>query len=371
MADWLQLVVGSLLAVNAALVLAVGLLWLAEHGLTRIGLDRDWALRRRVSATAWVLALGLPFALTALPGNAWNATDVVVGLFLNGNLSNLSLTATEFQSILAFRDGLPRALVAPASPAWQAVAAILLAAALMRALHVMRAAWCLRRLIHASMPLRETKSVRIAVSGDCPVPFAARGLRRNHVVLPAGLVADPEAFRIALAHELQHIRQGDPIREVLVAALSPLFALNPAFWNLSRHMRRLREHHCDAACVARPTMDARDYSLCLLDVARRARQGNPAPGAFTVALLGRKQLTGRATRSQLGHRIELIAKGPSRRAGRLTTLSLLAVFAVTLAGTTWTLRPPADWSQERLMLSSVINLERLETINTLSQRPLR
>jgi len=35
------------------------------------------------------------------------------------------------------------------------------------------------------------------------------------------------------------------------------------------------------------------------------------------------------------------------------------------------IQKPADWTQDRLMLSTIINLERLETINTFGQRPLR
>lgn len=372
MAEALQGIVGMILAANAALILAVGLLVLSTIGLRQIGLERDWSLRRRLTGLAWLLVLALPLALAAVPGNAWNATDVLVGHFLRGNLSNLSISATDFSAILALRDNLPRSIATPATLFWKLVAVTLLTAAILRAAYVIRSALRLRKTVLTARTLRQTATLRIAVSETCPVPFASRGILRHHVVLPVSLLLDREAFRIALAHELQHIRQGDPMRELFVAAASPIFVLNPTFWTLIRQTRRIREHDCDAACVSRPSISARDYSLCLLEVARRAgSRPTRAPGAFSVALLGRRQLTGRATQSQLGHRIEMIAAGPTKPANRLVTVALLVLFAASLSGTAWTLRPPADWSHERLMLSSVMNLERLETINTLSQRPLR
>ena len=66
----------------------------------------------------------------------------------------------------------------------------------------------------------------------------------------------------------------------------------------------------------------------------------------------------------------------------MATLSLLAVpMVAVIFVSALSIQKPTDWSQDRLMLSTVINLERLETINgnlekieTVSgfgQRPLR
>lgn len=361
-----------LLAANAALVLGMALLALADAGLCRAGLDRAWALRRRLAASTLVLALALPLALSQdwTPAAPVNATELVVEQYLRGNLSGLSATA--LSDALAWRGALPRMLTAPDGPVAQALAAVLLAAATGRALWVAGAALRLRGVVRRARPLRRAGRLRIALSSDCAVPFAASGPWRHHVVLPARLALSPDAFRLALAHELQHVRQGDPRFETGVALLSPLFALNPAFWALARRMRRLREHGCDAACIARPGIDARAYALCLLDVARRAAgRGGPGQGTFTVPLLGRRQGSPRRTGSQLGHRIEMIADGPGRPAGRATGAAVLGGFCAACVLGAWTLAAPGEWSQARLMLSSVTNLERLDAINTLARPPLR
>ncbi|MEL6585225.1 MAG: M56 family metallopeptidase [Pseudomonadota bacterium] len=360
------------LAANAAILLSVALLWLANGLIGPLGLTRDWALRRRLTTTAWVSALVLPaFAFMAphwLPTSGMNATDLLVAHFLRGNID---ITATELAAILSLRNTVPQALLTPTTPIWTGLVLVLSAAALLRAAYIARSAWRLHRTLAATTVLRHIGRVTIHISSDCAVPFASRGLTRYHVVLPAYLVTDARAFRIALGHELQHIRQGDPLLELAVAALSPIFALNPAFWALARHTRRLREHDCDAACVARPRGNTRDYSLTLLAVANRASADRFAPGTFSVPFLGRRQMGHRATRSQLGNRIELLAQGPGRRANLVTTAALICALCAALAGTAWLLRSPTDWSHERLELSSVLNLERLETINTLGQRPLR
>ena len=64
----------------------------------------------------------------------------------------------------------------------------------------------------------------------------------------------------------------------------------------------------------------------------------------------------------------------------VTCLAVLPMVAVVFLSAL-SIQKPADWSQDRLMLSAIINLERLETrngsngqlqaYNTFAQRPLR
>ena len=376
MADGLTAGLGFVLAANAALLLAVCLLWISNRFLALAGLARDWTLRRRLTGAAWLLGLLLPtaFVLLAddLPPPVLNATDMLVAQYLRGNLA---ISATDLSHLIELRDRVIHGFTHPGSVVWRSVLAVVLVAGAVRASLVLHAALRLRHVLADARPLRRSRCVTVYLSTDCDVPFAARGLRRHHVVMPAYLAADRRAFRIALVHEMQHIRQGDPLLEMAVALLSPVFALNPAFWSLARQTRRLRENDCDAACVARPGCDVRSYSLTLLAVARRASDGKAGsaslPGLFSVPFVGRRQMGRRATRSQLGSRIELLARRPARPAGRAVSGLVIAAFCTALAGSVWLLRDPSDWSHERLQLSSVLNLERLASINTLGQRPLR
>ena len=358
MAEAARLAVEWALAANAALLLVTLALLILEAAIAHTPLARAWGLRRTLNATAWALVALLPvLALApALPEAPVNATDLVVAQYLKGNLA---LSASELSALIDLRGEVAAALMDRAEPLWRLVAGALAAGALLRGAHVAVTALRLRGLLSRARVLRRAPGLRVLASPEVDVPFATRGLRRRYVVLPAALLGTP-ALRIALAHEMQHLRQGDATVEVALSLVSPLFALNPAFWALARRTRRLREHGCDAACVARPGIDARAYALCLLDVARATR-GGARQGSFSVPFLGRRQIG--PGRSQLAQRIEALCARPA--AARPGIAALLAVALVAAAaGGTWTLRAPGSWSHERLMLSSVTNLERLRARDT-------
>lgn len=360
---------GAFLAANAALLLSWVLLTLFDGFLSRTGLAQAWSLRRRLVAGAWAVSLALPLCLALIPALPVNATDWLVAEFLRGNTALTQISATEFAGLIEAREDLPRSLSEAQGPVWRIVCAMVVTAALYRMIRIGISVLQVRTLVADARVVRDLRGLRVSVSSTCSVPFATAGLRRHHIVLPLTVWATPNQRRMALAHELQHLRQADPVWELAMAALSPLFALNPAFWALTRRTRRLREHSCDAACVARPGIDMREYAMCLLDVARNAQ--NKGPGTLTVALLGRRQMRSATTRSQLGQRIVWIAAGPERRASLWISAALIVAFSAMALGAMLVLRAPDGWSHERLMLSSVVNLERLETINTLAQLPLR
>jgi len=49
-------------------------------------------------------------------------------------------------------------------------------------------------------------------------------------------------------------------------------------------------------------------------------------------------------------------------------LTLSVFLSVAIVGSATSLSKPADWSHERIMLSTVVNLERIDQLNTLAQR---
>ncbi|MBM2578030.1 hypothetical protein JQC91_17120 [Jannaschia sp. Os4] len=357
------------IAANAAVLLAAAALAIADRLAVASGRRRDWTLRSWLTSAAWALALALTLIWIApLPRGGVNGTDLLVGQYLRGNLV---VSASDLSALLAWRGALARELAALEQPLHAALAAVIVGAAILRAGAVALAAWRLRTLLAGARVLRRIGRVRILATGACAVPFAAAGPRARHAVLPEDLLRRPGEARLALTHELQHLRNRDPQREVLVALLSPLFAANPAFWWLVRHARRLREHGCDAACLARADVDARAYAISLLSASRRAA-GAAAPKVLTAPLF-RRAAPGAPgfLRSHLGRRVDAITRPPLARplggAGRIAAFALLCA-SVLLAG--WMLRPPGDWSHERLMLSSVTNLERMAG-GGLGQRPLR
>ena len=95
---------------------------------------------------------------------------------------------------------------------------------------------------------------------------------------------------------------------------------------------------------------------------------------MSVPLFGREGIMGGATaRSALGRRV--IAISQTRKAGGFAGGYLNAVPALLMMAamllTISMLSLPTGWSHDRLMLSTVVNLERLDRINSFGTQPLR
>jgi len=320
---------GQIMVLMAALVFAVFEIF---YALT--GARRHFQTRRRVAyavcTSVLLLPLVLPFAIAAPFAVSMNATDAVVAQYLKGNIS---ISAMEMAWIVD-----------------------------------MRASWVSDIALGGDV-IQQTRRVTILASPSVSVPFSTRGFWRHYVVLPTGMLRDRSAVAMALGHELQHIRQGDVTAEVLISLASPLYVLNPGYWYLSGRVRKLGELACDRAYLARRLQDAHSYSLRLLSIARTAAKVRQQPAAFGVALTGRS-LPWRGRKSMLRSRILEIAHDIDNPAQerKWVGLALSACMSVAIVGTAVSLSKPADWSHERIMLSTVVNLERIDQLNTLAQR---
>ncbi|MEM9840943.1 MAG: M56 family metallopeptidase, partial [Pseudomonadota bacterium] len=228
----------------------------------------------------------------------------------------------------------------------------------------------IRRSLDDGCMLRTTSRLKVVASSHVTVPFSTRGVFRYIVVLPADVCRDREAFRMYLGHELQHIRQGDVNAEIVLSLVSPFLILNPGYWFIAGRMRNLAELSCDRAFLARDRMSARDYSLRLLATARRHLAAeNRVPRAFGVPLIGRS-LPWAPRKSMLKSRIQEIAAhvdDPAKESRMLAGIASVGLTAVILMMAV-SFGTAGDWSHERIMLSTVVNLERINEINSLAQR---
>ena len=357
---------GQLMVLMAALVYAV-----FEVSFALTGQRRHFQTRRRVGLatclTVLMLPLALPFLMASPFAASLNATDAVVAQYLKGNIA---ISALEMEALVEMRRTWVMDTATGTSPLGKAVVLVFAIAALARVGYLLINVQRIRRAVTGGTVLRRSRRLSVIVSPTITVPFTTRGLWRYYVVLPANLMRDPVAVSMTLGHEFQHIRQGDVNAEILLALASPLLVLNPGYWYLSGRIRKLGELACDRAYLARRLNDAHAYSLRLLGIARRASGAAPRqPAAFGVPLLGRP-LPWLARRSMLKSRILEIAANLDRPAretrwgGLVLSCGLsLAIFA----GAT-SLSNASDWSHERIMLSTVVNLERINALNTLAQR---
>lgn len=354
------------LFIDANVMLAVTCLiwWGAGSAVLRTRLRHDYVAQLGLLKgllTAAIISPAIAFGLGLVGRGLWpevpmTASDLAVALYLNGSIA---LPAVEFESLLNLRH---QAVLAasegelPGASLFFGLLALGVALQLVRTiLSVLR----VRRAIAGSYLWRSRGRVQIRFSDTVGVPFAARGLLTRYVILPSDLATRPEELRLIIAHELQHLRKGDVEWDLAFELMRPLFFLNPAYYLLRRAFHSLRELACDQAVVLRRRVGASDYMACLLDFCDR-RLDRPTATGFHVAFV--RQGRGSARRA-LVDRVRAVESVRLRRRSRFTaplTMTGLVLASVLVATV---LRQPSDWSHDRLMLATIVNLERLEAIN--------
>ncbi|WP_323781515.1 M56 family metallopeptidase [Leisingera sp.] len=347
------------------LLLAGTALWLAARKLlARSKLGRAYRPQLRLLNGMTVLLAVTPVLIIAfthfVTPHPPNFSDMLVSQYLQGNVS---MSASRFETLLGLRVDAVRSLTS-LQPLWaQALSAAFAAGMLICLAHVAISVFRLHQNLAAAFTWKRVGRVQLMVSDTVRVAYSTRGLRRRYVVLPAALLNDPRDLRLTIAHELQHFRQRDIECEFFLEMLRPLLFWNPAFYLWRREVRLLREFACDQALMARPRVDVRAYCECLIRACAHAARG---PALFTrrspaVALVDRRET--RRGASLQRRIIAVTARQPQGQNSLGWGVVSLAMAGVVL-GTAMLLQRPSDWSHDRIMLSTIVNLERMASRST-------
>ncbi|KZM51973.1 M56 family metallopeptidase [Labrenzia sp. OB1] len=305
-----------------------------------------------------------------------NLADYAVAQYLRGGIG---IPAEDFQSLLGVRSRMSESIVAMEPGFGKGVALLLIAGFTCFGLRLAVSFARLHRMLSGCHLWRRNGRLKLLLSDRALVPFSARGLHYHYVVIPSDLLAEPDDLGLVLRHEFQHLRRGDVTWEVALECLRPLLFWNPFYYVWKSEVERLRELACDQKVAEDARVDLRSYCLCLLRAAqaglkkrqelmRHDRSGSVA----SVALLEvNDRLLRRSPAQKLRRRVEALME-PNRLHPHwgIVGLAVLPMVAVIFLAAL-SIQKPADWSQDRLMLSAIVNLERLQVINTFGQRPLR
>lgn len=367
----LSALVDAYLDVNILLAFAC-LLWFATLALLRAGgLAHTYTAQLRALRLIFLAIVLAPLAVTGLllaaersglvSGNPLNLSDFVVAQYLQGRFE---MDPARLEALLAARRDLASGAVS-GTMALAALAALAAGFAVFAA-RLAASMWTLRRVIDESFVWRRFGSLELRLSDTVTVPFSTRSLTRRIIVLPSAMLAEPGDLRIALGHELQHLRQRDVDWEIAMEVLKPFFFWNPAFHLWRRQVEELRELSCDRQVLERKGYDVASYGQCLLRVCHNSlrRRRLFALQAPVVALVqAENRLFGHRSAQVLRHRMVALIDGRAERhPGRLAALLLLPLVGLTFLAAL-SIQRPGDWSHDRLMLSTIINLERLEVMN--------
>jgi hypothetical protein len=294
------------------------------------------------------------------PNHGVNVADFIVAQYLQGRFE---MNASALEGLLGIRSHLAEAAFSPAGRLvlWALAAGVLIS--------LLRLGWSvlkLHRIIADSYVWRHSGRLELRVSDLVAVPFSTRGLRTRIVVLPSAMLAREGDLRIALGHELQHLRQGDVEWEMVMELIRPFLFWNPAFYIWRRHVEELRELSCDRQVLARRGYDVAAYCECLLRVCHDGiRRHRLLAVEMPIVALVRPEnrLFGGRSAMLLKRRMMSVIEGRSERHPQLIFAALAApALAVTLLASV-AIQKPGDWSQDRIMLSTIVNLERLAAVN--------
>lgn len=360
--------------INANILFLIGYaLWfLVRAGMHGFGLKHAFGMQLKLLNAVFLaivlapfVALGFQSAQNAGIGRDVNInfSDAVVAYYLNGGFQ---MDSSKFETLVLMRDSFVLNVLNVDGVVAQTVVLVFLAGVVLGLTRLVMSAVCLWRIVTKSYAWRQIGRIHIRLSDHTLVPFSTRGLRNYYVVIPSHMLAADDELKVALAHEFQHIRQGDLEWEVALETLKPIFFLNPAYRAWKRKVEHLRELNCDSQVLSLGRIDASSYCETLLSVCqktlRRDRAFVLAVPKVTLVTADRSSVL-EGKRSFLEHRILSALDGKRPRHQRLV-FAIIAIPLLTVTTlTTLAIQSPGDWSHDRLMLSTVVNLDRLEEIN--------
>jgi TonB family protein len=143
----------------------------------------------------------------------------------------------------------------------------LLLGLLLKARHLIGQYRCLHDTVASGTEWKSLGRVSLVIIDACGSPFSTMALGRRHVVLPMKLLNTPRNLRLAVKHELQHIRNGDLGWVLAIEAVKLLCFWNPAVYVWHYLFDSLQELACDEALVEKRRVDASNYSHCLVEIA--------------------------------------------------------------------------------------------------------
>ena len=162
------------------------------------------------------------------------------------------------------------------------------------------------------------RPVEIVLHEAIVAPFTC-GFRRPAIVLPADAPQwDAADLRRAVLHELEHVRRGDWLMQLIARVACAIYWFHPLVWVSWRRLGLEAERACDDAVVQRT--DSLAYAEQLVSLAQR----------MSVAAA---PVLGMANRSDLSTRVSaLLDQGqPRGRAGMWSVATTLAVTAVAVS----------------------------------------
>ncbi len=130
-----------------------------------------------------------------------------------------------------------------------------------------------------------TMRARRLTSTACSAPVTV-GLFRPRIILPESAGEWSRAqLDAVMTHEGAHARRRDPLFQWLALLNRAVFWFHPLAWWIEQRLGALAEEACDAA-VIESGHDPREYSMCLLEMARAVERAGTRVNVVAMAMPG-------------------------------------------------------------------------------------
>lgn len=182
---------------------------------------------------------------------------------------------------------------------------------LVSALMLFRLTWSyfsLRNLYHSlsKIPLGEVPGtnslgltgVKVAYHDNPLVPFTF-GWKQPIIVLPNSIKDDQEKIRMAIQHELVHIKRGDYLLQLILSVIESLFWFHPLVHLGSREIETYREISCDQEVLNVSGVSLKKYASMLYELVPL----NRGYGNFSVSMAVQNSTLKKRIETMSYHRI--------------------------------------------------------------------
>lgn len=171
----------------------------------------------------------------------------------------------------------------------------------------------LNAVVFNSIGIRRCGNLSIVVSDEINIPFCFSFLGSSYVVITNDLLENYLNYKLAIKHELQHIRQKDTQWVYLFELFKIIFYLNPFIHHWLKSNSELQELACDEALINESSVCVEDYAHCLLTTAEQILNKKSVTKQAYSAAVGlfhsRKSLTSRRIMMLFQHKRTLNRRG--------------------------------------------------------------
>ncbi|HEV2614670.1 MAG TPA: M56 and MltD domain-containing protein [Gammaproteobacteria bacterium] len=123
----------------------------------------------------------------------------------------------------------------------------------------------LNNIIKTSFCQHRMHNIHILFSQNIAMPFCWSFLNKHYIAMPNSYLERYDDLKLALRHELQHIRQGDTYWIHGLNIMKALCFVNPFIYLWIKWFDLLQEFSCDEAIVLRQKTSPAAYAQCLLN----------------------------------------------------------------------------------------------------------